>query len=148
MSHGSDSDFKSVATEYIRYWLHQFSKLTQIDAQLIDLTIETYQTRMSERKPVEVFVPITRRDQVRPGVQIVAHPVLAVHGRKFAPLIVLDVEYDWKLKLVRHVVDEFPITIEEKTRFDEIKDRLSGFLEELVRLVVAQLVIMAISRTS
>jgi hypothetical protein len=144
----TDPDFKSGVMEYIRYWLRRFSELTQIDAELIDMTIDTYHTKISRHQPMELFVPITRPDQIRPGVQVVTRPTLRVHRREFTPLIVFDVTPDRKLKLVHNVVDEFPITAEEKTRFDEIKDKLSSFLEELVRFVVAELVMMAVFRMS
>lgn len=139
MSSAAEPEFRLQIIEYMRHRLHRFNELARMQVELVDMAIDQYTAN-------EGFAPIMESREVQPGLQIVACPRLRVYGREISPLIVFDVLPNRELMLVLYVVDEIPITNEEKAEFDEIKEILWSFLEGLVGGVTAELVSNAVSR--
>jgi len=141
-----ETDFRKKVLTYSQFILLKFSEIAGIQVQLEDLALDTSHIVLVDGEVVDKLFPILRADQIRPGVHLSVTPSLIVLGKAIEPTLVIGIRPGMEAKLERYVIDEIPLTKEELEKFDEIKDKIVDFLKDVIVLVVAEAIALAIVR--
>jgi len=141
-----ETDFRKKVLTAAQFILFRFSQEAEIQIQLRDLAIDKPAIALVHRKVVEKLSPILRADQIKPGVHLSVTPSLMVLGKVIEPTLAIEIRPGMEAKLERYVIDEIPLTEEERKKFDQIKDKIVDFFRDVTHIVVAEVIVIAITR--